>query len=140
MDLDWNPGRRRRGRRLCRIEHGHGDRSQLRRRRGRDCGGYDWRPHHQHRKTLMNRIVVLLLWCAASATAESNVGAPIVGVMRDTHRQLRPVYGVAGNFVLREAIPKEALNWAFAGTGGGLMKTDAELLTLDSSGNVIGRR
>ena len=88
----------------------------------------------------MNRIVVLLLWCAASATAESNVGAPIVGVMRDTHRQLRPVYGVAGNFVLRAAIPKEALNWAFAGMGGGLMKTDAELLTLDSSGNVIGRR
>jgi hypothetical protein len=87
----------------------------------------------------MNRIVVLLLWCAASATAESNLGAPIVGVARDSHRQLRPVYGVAGNFVLRDAIPKEALNWAFAGAGG-LMKTDAELLMLDSGGKVTGRR
>jgi hypothetical protein len=85
----------------------------------------------------MNRIA-LLLWCAASATAESNFAPPVVGVVRDTHRQLRPVYGVAGNFVLRGAIPKEALNWAFAGAGG-LMKADAELLTLDSGGRVTSR-
>jgi hypothetical protein len=44
----------------------------------------------------MNRIA-LLLWCAASATAESNFAPPVVGVVRDTHRQLRPVYGVAGS-------------------------------------------
>ena len=85
----------------------------------------------------MNRIA-LLLWCAASATAESNFAPPVVGVVRDTHRQLRPVYGVAGNFVLRGAIPKEAVNWAFAGAGG-LMKADAELLTLDSGGRVTSR-
>jgi hypothetical protein len=87
----------------------------------------------------MNRIVVLLLWCAASTTAESNLGAPVVGVARDIHRQVRPVYGVAGNFVLRDAIPEAAVDWAFDGAGG-LMKTDAELLTLDSGGKVTGRR
>jgi hypothetical protein len=85
----------------------------------------------------MNRIA-LLLWCAASAIAESNFAPPVVGVVRDTHRQLRLVYGVAGNFVLRGVIPKEALNWAFAGAGG-LMKADAELLTLDSGGRVTSR-
>ena len=85
----------------------------------------------------MNRIA-LLLWCVVSATAESNFAPPVVGVARDTHRQLRPVYGVAGNFVLRDAIPKEALNWAFSGAGG-LMKADAELLTLDSGGRVTSR-
>jgi hypothetical protein len=85
----------------------------------------------------MNRIA-LLLWCAASATAESNFAPPVVGMVRDTNRQIRPVYGVAGNFVLRDAIPKEALNWAFAGAGG-LIKTDAELLTLDSGGRVTSR-
>ena len=85
----------------------------------------------------MNRIA-LLLWCAASATAESNFAPPVVGVVRDTHRQLRPVYGVAGNFMLRGAIPKEALNWAFAGAGG-LMKADTELLMLDSGGRVTSR-
>lgn len=83
---------------------------------------------------------VLLLWCAASATAESNLDAPVVGVARDTRGQLRPVYGVAGNFVLRDAIPGEALNWAFTGAGGGLIKTDAELLMLDSGGKVTRRR
>ena len=86
----------------------------------------------------MNRIA-LLLWCAASATAESNFGPPVLGVARDARRQLRPVYGVAGNFVLRGAIPEDALNWAFAGAGGGLIKTDAQLLTLDSGGRVTTR-
>jgi hypothetical protein len=81
----------------------------------------------------MKRIVVLLMWCATSATAESHLGAPVLGVVRDIPRQLRPVYGVAGNFVMRGVIPNEALNWAFAGAGG-LVKTDAELLTLDSGG------
>ena len=70
----------------------------------------------------MNRMA-LLLWCAASATAESNFAPPVVGVVRDTHRQLRPVYGVAGNFVLHGAIPKEAVNWAFAGAGGLMRQT-----------------
>ena len=87
----------------------------------------------------MSRATVLLLCFAASAAAESNLGAPVLGVARDIHRQLRPVYGVAGNFVLRGAISEVALTWAFDGARG-LMKTDSELLTLDSSGKVAGRR
>ncbi len=87
----------------------------------------------------MNRIVVLLLACASFARAESNLGAPLVGVTRDSHRRLRPVCGVAGNFVLRNAIPETVRNWAFDGTGG-LAKTDAELMTLDRAGQVTARR
>jgi len=83
----------------------------------------------------MNRAAVMLLWLAASVTAESNLGAPIVGVARDSQGHVGPVYGVAGNFVLRNAIPEAALNWAFEGVSG-LMKTDGELLTLDSRGTV----
>jgi len=87
----------------------------------------------------MNRIAALLLACASFARTESNLGAPVVGMTRDSLGQLRPVYGVAGNFVLRDAIPETALNWAFDGKGG-LVKTDAELLTLDRAGKVTGRR
>jgi hypothetical protein len=87
----------------------------------------------------MTRIAVLLLACASFAAAESNLGAPVVGIARDAHKQLRPVYGIAGNFVLRNAIPETALNWAFDGAGG-LAKTDAELLTLDRAGQVTARR
>ncbi|HXI41063.1 MAG TPA: hypothetical protein VNH83_13855 [Bryobacteraceae bacterium] len=91
---------------------------------------------------MMNRIAVLLLACVACASlarAESNLGAPVVGVTRDSLGQLRQVYGVAGNFVLRDAIIETALNWAFDGKGG-LVKTYAELLTLDRAGKVTGRR
>lgn len=87
----------------------------------------------------MKRIAAFLLVCAACATAESNLGAPVVGMARDSQQRLRAVYGVAGSFVLREAISDKVLDWAFDGKGG-LVKTDIELLSLDASGKVIGRR
>ena len=87
----------------------------------------------------MNRIFVLLPALAAFAAAGSNLDAPVLGIARDAHLRLRPVYGVAGNFVLRDAIPETALNWSFDGAGG-LIKTDAELLTLDRAGQLTGRR
>ena len=43
----------------------------------------------------MSRVSVLLLWFTASVVAESNLGAPVVGMARDTYSHLRPVYGVA---------------------------------------------
>ncbi len=87
----------------------------------------------------MDRIAVFLTLCAASAVAESNLRAPLVGIGRDIQGRIRIISGIPGNFILRDAIASAALDWAFGGSGG-LMKTDAELLKLDSSGKVIGRR
>jgi len=87
----------------------------------------------------MNRIAALLLACVSLATAESNLGAPVVGMARDSQDRLRALYGVAGSFVLREPIADKVLDWAFDGKDG-LVKTDSELLALDASGKVIGRR
>jgi hypothetical protein len=87
----------------------------------------------------MKRAMIFLALYAASATAESNFSAPLVGVARDTQGRLRLVYGVAGNFILRDAIAGKPLDWAFA-RDGGLVRTDTEWVVLDSDGNVSRRR
>lgn len=77
--------------------------------------------------------------CLAAALTAANWSAPLIGIARDAKNQLHPVYGVAGNFVLRGALNGEALNWAF-GASGGLVETNGELQVLDAHANVTGRR
>jgi hypothetical protein len=92
----------------------------------------------------MKRAAIFLALYAASAAAESNFSAPLVGVARDTQGQLRLVYGVAGNFILRDGILRDGmasqvLDWAFA-RDGGLVRTSTEWIVLDSNGKVGRRR
>ncbi|MBZ5591995.1 MAG: hypothetical protein LAP39_07150 [Acidobacteriia bacterium] len=86
----------------------------------------------------MNRAAVFLL-CVAPAVAASNFSSPLVGLTGDAQGKLHLVHGVAGSFVVRGAIAGQALDWAFAASGG-LLKTADELRVLDAQGNVIGRR
>ena len=79
-----------------------------------------------------------LAFCGISAVAQPKFGAPLMGVARDGQKQIRLVDGVAGNFVLRDAIDGKALDWAFAGRG--LVKTDRELLVVGATGAVVRRR
>jgi hypothetical protein len=84
----------------------------------------------------MNRALILLTVCAATAAAESNFSAPLVGVARDHQKHLRLVYGLAGNFIVKGAVATGVSNAVFSGYGG-LAKTDSQLLVLDASGAVI---
>ena len=79
-----------------------------------------------------------LAFCGICAVAQPKFGAPLIGVARDGQKQIRLVDGVAGNFVLRDAIDGKALDWAFAGRG--LVKTDRELLVVGATGAVFRRR
>jgi hypothetical protein len=88
---------------------------------------------------MRNRAILLLAFCGTSAIAASSLNAPLLGVARDSQSQLRLVFGVAGNFVLRAGIGGQALDWEFDGLGG-LVKTDAELLVLDANGAITERR
>src|SRR6185503_15572308 len=83
----------------------------------------------------MKRTVIFLA-VVATAAAESNFTAPLVGVARDHQQQLQLVYGIAGNFVVKGAAARGVLNVAFSGYGG-LAKTDTQLLMLNASGAVI---
>ena len=87
----------------------------------------------------MKRAALVFPLCLAAALAASNWTAPLVGVARDAKNLLHPVYGVAGNFVLRGAFGGEVVNWAFDASGG-LVETDGELRVLDARANVIERR
>lgn len=87
----------------------------------------------------MKRAAIFLPLCLAAALAASNWSLPLVGVARDSQNQLHPVYGVAGSFVLRRALGREVVNWAFAASGG-LVETDEELQVLDTRANVTERR
>ena len=87
----------------------------------------------------MRRSVIFLALCAASAIAQSSLNAPLVGVSRDAKNALHPVYGVAGNFVVRGGVQDDVLDWAFAGHGG-FAKTNAELLVLGADGTIVQRQ
>jgi len=87
----------------------------------------------------MKTIAILFSLCLTPAWAASNWGMPLVGVARDAKNLIHPVYGVAGSFILRGALSGEAVNWAFAASGG-LVEMDGELQVLDAHANVTGRR
>ncbi len=84
----------------------------------------------------MNRTILVMLLCEAAAFAQPKFSAPLIGVARDTKQNLRLVDGVAGSFVLRDAIGSGAVNWAF-GARGGVVQTDAELVVLGAHGAVV---
>jgi hypothetical protein len=83
----------------------------------------------------MKRAVIFLA-VVATAAAESNFTAPLVGVARDQQQQLLLVYGIAGNFVVKGAAARGVLNVAFSGYGG-LAKTTTQLLMLNANGAVV---
>jgi len=83
----------------------------------------------------MKRVILIVLLCGAAGFAQSKFSTPLIGVARDTKQHLRLVEGVAGSFLLRDAVGAGAVNWAFA-SGSGLVKTDTELVVLGAHGSV----
>jgi hypothetical protein len=86
----------------------------------------------------MNRATVIVLMCAVSAIAQPKFSAPLAGIARDSHQQLRIVHAVSGTFILHGVIGETVADWAFDGSGG-LVKTDVELLTIGANGAITGR-
>jgi len=87
----------------------------------------------------MNRAATTLLVCAACGVAQPKFTAPIAGIVRDSHQQLRIVHAVSGTFILRDVVGATVADWAFDGNSG-LVKTNAELLLIGANGGVVARR
>jgi len=87
----------------------------------------------------MNRGAIIVLMCAASANAQQKFSAPLAGIARDSHQQLRVVHGLSGTFIWHDLIGENVVDWAFDGNGG-LVKTNTELLTIGANGAIAGRR
>lgn len=60
---------------------------------------------------------------------------PLAGIARDETHRLRPVYGIAGNFIVGQAAGEELISLAFSGKAG-IAKTGTQLLLLDGMGAV----
>lgn len=82
------------------------------------------------------RASALILCAAISAWAQSGVSEPRIGMIRDTAGLLRPVSGIAGNFVVRDSLTSAVSAFAFSGQIG-IAKLDASTVVMDASGKVI---
>jgi hypothetical protein len=71
--------------------------------------------------------VRILVGTALALCCAAQISDPRIGFVRDRAGDLRPVYGVAGAFVLGDSIQSGVLSAAFNGSGG-LAKTADELL------------
>jgi len=66
----------------------------------------------------MKRLIFALLAVSATALSQSEIGVPLIGFIRDAGNTLRPVYGIAGNFILGEAAATGVLRVTFNGRMG----------------------
>jgi len=81
--------------------------------------------------------VLALLAMPSGSWAQSAIAPPQLGFVTDGARALRPVYGVAGSFVLGPAVAGSVADAAFSGSLG-LLKTDASLAAFDAQGKLLG--
>ena len=82
----------------------------------------------------------ILLWiiAASAVCAQQAISPPVVGAFRDSTGSLQRVIGVPGNFVLAGPGISNVLSAAFSSMAG-LVKTDAEVLVLNASTQIVNR-
>lgn len=80
------------------------------------------------------RLALLLL--SLSAPVWPQIAPPQVGFALDAAGSFRPVYGIAGNFLLGDPVLGVVTSAAYSGTFG-LAKTDTALLALDRNGQIL---
>jgi hypothetical protein len=73
---------------------------------------------------------------AVSAWAQPAIAPPQVGFMQDTAGSLRPVYGLAGNFLTGDPMSWGVISAAYSGSFG-LVKTDSTVVVTDVQGQAI---
>lgn len=82
------------------------------------------------------KCIVVAIAVAAAGWAQPALAPPQIGFVQDGFSSLRPVLGVAGNFILGNAVFTGVSNAAYSGSFG-LLKTDTSLIATDSHGQVL---
>jgi hypothetical protein len=85
----------------------------------------------------MTKLWIPLLLAPASTWAQSAIAPPQLGFVEDAAHALRPLYGMAGSFVLGPSVAAGVVSEAFSGTLG-LLKTESALVAFDSEGKPLG--
>jgi len=84
----------------------------------------------------MTKAYLTFLSLAAVTWAQPAIAPPQLGSIVDSGNSLRPVYGIAGNFVLGDTTATGVDSAAFSGSFG-LGKTDSAVIATDRQGRVI---
>ncbi len=78
----------------------------------------------------------LVIVLAASAAAQTSIHPPQLGFVAISGGSLRPVYGIAGNFILGPSVAGSVLSQSFSGSLG-LLKTASTLAAFDAQGHML---
>ena len=82
------------------------------------------------------KIAAVLFAAIDMVAAHAAITPPQIGFVQDSANALRPVLGIAGNFLLGDAAQIGMISAAFSGTQG-MSKTDSSILITDSQGQVV---
>ena len=86
----------------------------------------------------MMRRLLLLAAAVGILSAQSGIGPPLAGYMRDSSGYLCPVYGVFGNLVVGEPVARGVVGAFFSGRIG-LARTANGTYAFDATGTFLGR-
>jgi hypothetical protein len=78
----------------------------------------------------------LVIVLVASAAAQTSLQPPQLGFAAISGGSLRPVYGLAGNFILGPSVAGNVFSQAFSGSLG-LLKTASTLAAFDAQGHIL---
>lgn len=85
----------------------------------------------------MKTCILAFAFVPLASWAQSAIAPPQLGFATDSARALRPVYGIAGSFVLGSTAASGVADAAFSGSLG-LLKTDSSLAAFDATGKLLG--
>jgi len=83
----------------------------------------------------MIRTMLAVLSMTVAAWGQTALTAPQAGLIRDRAHSLRPVYGIAGNFLLGDPVAGGVVSAAYSGSYG-LIKTDSAVVVIDQAGSI----
>ncbi len=85
----------------------------------------------------MTRTMLAAISIAAGmASAQTSLTSPQVGFMHDAADSVRPVYGLAGNFLVGDALAGGVVSAAFSGSYA-LLKTGTAVIVMGRSGGIV---
>src|SRR5437016_3683174 len=84
----------------------------------------------------MKLILIIPFITAVVASAQPGIVSPRIGFVQDAAHSIRPMFGLAGNFIAGDAIAADVVSSAFSGSFG-LLKTDAAVILVDDVGHTI---
>jgi hypothetical protein len=82
------------------------------------------------------RFLIALSLSAAGLAAQPALQSPEIGLIQAADHSLRPLYGIAGNFVLGDSMATGVVSAAFSGSLG-LIKTDSALIAINRQSEIL---